>query len=298
MRARAVATALLCAALGATVISQEHVYVTLVEIRFDVTDRAGAFVKALGSEDFTVSDNDRPQAISSLDQQVQAPVSVALILDRSESVGDRFPLVLDSAAAFARSTLRRRGDRGALVAFDSKVYLLQNWTADADALVGAMRGLSAAGGTSLFDALYKTCRDEFDSTDRRENVAVVVTDGEDTTSVATFEDALRMVRLAGAKVYVLGVKAEDSLNSREMQGQGVLARLAEMTGGRVFHPADQGEASLAAVFASLQQELRNGYRLTYYLDVPPDGGFHRVRIQAEVRLADRARTLRLLRAPA
>ncbi len=60
-------------------------------------------------------------------------------------------------------------------------------------------------------------------------------------------------------MYVLGVKAEDSLNSREMQGQGVLARLAEMTGGRVFHPADQGEASLAAVFASLDQELLNRF---------------------------------------
>jgi VWFA-related protein len=265
-------------ALVATTATSQDVYVTLVDVHFTVTDRNGAFVKNLGAEDLTLYDNDRPQQISTLTQRVQSPVSVALILDRSESIRDRFPSVLESAAAFATSIIRNRDDQGSLVAFDSKVYLLQNWTADSDALVQNIRKLNAAGGTSIFDALLKTCRDQFNGADERQKVAVLVTDGEDTTSVATFDDALRMAKLARATVYVLGVRAENSLNTREQQGRRVLANLADLTGGRVFYPAEHHEASLLPVFAQVQEELRNSYNLAYYLDVAPGNTFHQIRI--------------------
>jgi Ca-activated chloride channel family protein len=247
-------------------------------VHVTVTNRNGVFVKNLGPDDFTLYDNDRPQQISTFAPKVQSPVSMALILDRSESIRDRFPSVLDSAAAFATSIIRTRDDQGALVAFDSKVYLLQNWTADSDALVQNIRKLSAAGGTSIFDALLKTCRDQFSGADDRQKVAVLVTDGEDTTSVATFDDALRMAKMMRVIVYVLGVRAENSLNTREQQGRRVLANLADLTGGRVFYPADHHQASLLPVFAQLQEELRNSYNLAYYLDVAPGNTFHQIRI--------------------
>jgi Ca-activated chloride channel family protein len=226
----------------------------------------------------TVYDNDRPQKVETFTQNAQSPVSVALLLDRSESVRDRFSSVLEAAAAFTTSVIRAREDRGTLVAFDSRVYLLQNWTADSVALVNAIHALTPAGGTSLFDALVKTCRDQFDAADTRQKVVVLVTDGEDTTSAATFDDALRMAKLARVTVYVLGVRAENSLNSRELQGRRVLANLADLTGGRVFYPRDYRNTSLAAQFAQLQEELRNGYTLTYYLDVPPGNTFHQIRL--------------------
>src|SRR5258708_25635518 len=84
--------------LVATTALSQDVYVTLVDVHFTVTDRNGVFVKNLGPEDFTLYDNDRPQQISTFAQKVQSPVSVALILDRSESIRDRFPSVLDSTA--------------------------------------------------------------------------------------------------------------------------------------------------------------------------------------------------------
>jgi VWFA-related protein len=163
-------------------------------------------------------------------------------------------------------------------AFDSKVYLLQNWTPDSGVLVDNVRKLTAAGGTSIFDALLKTCRDLFNGADDRQKVVILVTDGEDTTSVATFDDALRVAKLARVAVYVLGVRAENSLNTRELQGRRVLTNLAELTGGRVFYPADYRSQSLPALFATLQEELRNGYSLTYTLDVPADNTFHRIRV--------------------
>jgi Ca-activated chloride channel family protein len=276
--ARLVAAAVLCATLAATAAAQQQVYVRLIEVHVNVTDRNGVFVKDLGPEDLTVYDNDRPQGISTFARRVQSPVSVALVLDRSQSLSDTFPSVLESAATFARSTIRDRDDQGAVVAFDSKVYLLQNWTPDSGVLASNIRKLTAAGGTSIFDALLKTCRDLFDGADDRQKVVVLVTDGEDTTSMATFDEALRMAKLARVTVYVLGVRAENSLNTRELQGRRVLASVAELTGGRVFYPADYRDQSLSALFAKMQDELHNGYNLSYTLDVAPDNTFHRIRI--------------------
>jgi VWFA-related protein len=280
--ARFAVAALLGAAIVATAAAQQ-VYVTLCTIHFVVTDRNGRFVKDLGPTDFTIYDNDRAQEIATLAQRVQVPVSLVVILDRSQSLSDTFANVVNSAAAFVTSSLRREEDRGALVAFDSHVYLLQDWTADAGALVGHMRRLTAAGGSSIFDAVAKTCRDRFDPADTRQKVVVLVTDGEDTTSTATFDEALQSARLARVAVYVLAVRAENSLNSRELQGRRVLARLAELTGGRLFYPVDYRAASLPALFADVQEELRNGYNATYYLDVPPDNTFHRIRIDVKNR---------------
>ena len=276
---RRVAVVLAVSLLATPALAQQRVYVTLREVRFAVTDRHGAPVSGLSPEDFTVYDNDRAQDISTFAHSVQSSVSVALVLDRSQSLEGTLPAVVDSAAAFVKAVIRDREDQGAVIAFDSKVYLLQNWTSDSAALARTIHTLTPAGGTSVFDAVLKTCRDQFDPADVRQKAIVLLTDGEDTTSVATIDDALSMAKLARVAVYVLGVKAEHSLNSRELQGRRVLASLAELTGGRVFYPADHGDASLSTVFANVQQELRNGYSLTYYLDTPPDNAFHRIRIE-------------------
>ncbi len=278
MRSRAAAAVTLAVLLVAGVAAQET-FVTLVEVHFVVTDHDGRFVRNLRAADVAVYDNDRRQEISSFSQHVQAPLSVAMIIDRSASVRDRFPLILDAASDFVRTVVHAPDDRGALVAFDSKVYLLQPWTSDAGLLVDQLHRLTTNGGSSMFDALYKTCRDAFDPMDTRQKVAVLVTDGEDTTSVATFDEALQMAKMARVAVYVLGVRAEGSLNTRETQGRRVLTNLVALTGGRAFYPADFSGSALSDTFATLQGELRNGYSVTYYLDVPPDNSFHRVRIE-------------------
>ena len=282
MKASVAAAFALCF-LATPVLTQQQVYVTLRDVRFSVTDRNGAPVNGLSPEDFTVYDDDRLEEISTFARNVQSPVSVAMVLDRSRSLDGTLPAVVDAAAAFLSSLVRDGEDQGAVVAFDSKVYLLHDWTSDSAALVRTMRTLTAAGGTSVFDALVKTCRDQFVSADARQKAIVLVTDGEDTTSTATIDDALSMARLAKVAVYVLGVRAEHSLNSRELQGRRVLTSLADLTGGRVFYPATRSDASLSALFAHVQQELRNGYRLTYYLDTPPDNAFHRIRIEPKDR---------------
>ena len=186
---------------------------------------------------------------------------------------------MSAATAFQESVLKRRDDRGLVVAFDSKVYLLQDWTNDATHLASSIRQLTSGGGTSIFDAVYKTCRDKFEISDVKRNAIVLVTDGEDTTSVATFDQVLQMAAISRVTIYVVGVRADDSLSTREFQANRVLSRLAELTGGRIFYPDDRSSAELDGLFTRVEQEIDNAYTFSYYLDVAPDRSFHRIRIE-------------------
>jgi len=281
----AIATScVLAMTLAPRVLAQgESVFVTLCRVHFTVTDETGHFVHGLTRNDFTIYDNDAPQRISDFSARERTPLSVALLLDRSLSVGDRFRDATGAATTFLRSILQDSRDRALVVTFDSHVYLMQGWTSDVTSSAAGIETLSPAGGTALFDALFKTCRDAFDLADRSQRVVVLVTDGEDTTSHATFEQALQMATLSKTRVYVVGIKGEQAMSPRELSGRRVLTALADLSGGRVFYPGDQDSSHLAPVFEALQDELRNEYDASYYRESPPDGSFHRLRIVAGLR---------------
>ena len=259
--------------LGQTVQVTDH------EIHFTVSDRNGQFVTNLNSNNFRLYDNDVRQNILVFDKKLQSPVQLAVLIDRSSSVSERFAYMQEAAVAFINSVIRESEDEGMVVAFDSRVYVLQEWTSSPAAMIHGIRTLSSAGGTSVLDAVYKTCRDKFVATDNRQKVVVLITDGEDTTSSATFEQTLAMAKLSNVVVYVVGVRAESALNTRELQGRKVLTNLADLTGGRIFYPRDTRE-QLAGLFQTLQTELRNEYSLVYDVAGQPDNTFHTVRIEA------------------
>ena len=272
-----VALATVC---GARVLAfRQDVYVTLVHTHFTVTDPQGRLVTTLGRDDVKVYDNDAAKPLADFSRHLDAPVSVAVLVDRSQSVSDRFSVLASAATAFERSVLTGPDDRGLVVAFDSKVYLLQDWTSDAARLAARIERLTSAGGTSMFDAVYKTCRDKFEITDTRRNALVLVTDGEDTTSLATLDQALQMATISRVAIYAVGIRAEDSLSTRDLQGHRVLSRLADLTGGRVFSPDGQAPTQLDGLFARVEEEIGSSYTLSYYLDVAPDRSFHRIRIE-------------------
>ena len=288
MRPSAVATGIAIAATAAVTLCAQDVYVTLCRTHFVVTDAQGHVVTSLGRADVVVYDNDVAQDIAEFAGRHDAPMRAAVVLDRSRSVSDRFPLVITAATSFATTALREPDDEGLVVAFDSKVYLLQDWTADRAAIVDSIRGLTAAGGTAVFDALFKTCRDRLDDADTRQKAIVLVSDGDDTTSVATFDQTLAMTRRSQTVVYVIGLHTENSMNERDLQGQRVLARLADLTGGRVFYPDDRRPDALATMLATVEEEIRGGYDISYYLHVPPDNAYHRIRVEPK----DKALTVR------
>ena len=267
------------AIVGTTTLAQD-VYVTLCRVRFVVTDAQARIVPHLGPDDLVVLDNNIPQQLAEFHERSNAGLRLAVILDRSQSVSDQFKFLTDAAATIVTTIVHQPDDQALLVAFDSKPYLLRDWTSDARLIADDLRKVTSAGGSSIFDALLKTCRDKLaEDDDPRRKVVVLITDGEDTTSVATFDETLAAIRQAKVVVEVVAVHTQNSMNTADLQGERVLARLADLSGGRVWYPDLNRKDEPVALSAKLDQELRNWYDASYYLHVPPDDSFHRIRIE-------------------
>ncbi len=269
--------ALLALAVGAGPAWSQNAFVSLSRTHFSVADAHGHLVTTLGPDDVTIYDNDVPQHLAEFGSHPDAPVDMALLIDRSASIGSRLPELVSAARRVLVQGIAER-DRALVVAFDSKVYLLQDWTGDSSRVADAIAPLTAAGGTALFDALFKSCRDRFTGTDARHNVVVLLTDGEDTTSAATLDQALEMLTLSRVTVHAIAVKEEAAFHTGELPNQRVLDTLTSLTGGRQLDSGDHTAATLAAFFTRIQEEARQTYSATYYHAQPPDGTFHHIRI--------------------
>lgn len=246
---------------------------SLVNTFLTVRDQDGRLVSDLKPEDFIVLDDGAPQPITHFSREIQLPLSIALAIDRSRSVQKKFQFEQAAATQFLKAVLHPGKDRGLLVAFDSNVYLLHDFTDEAAALADAIQKLTVSGGTSIFDAVYKTSRDKFTRIGAGRKVLILVTDGEDTTSYATLKQAVEMVLRTEVIVYAIGLKGIK-------KGESTLERLTSDTGGQVFFPKTE-EEKLAELFDQLQEELRNQYSLGYASPHAPDGKFHTLTIQTK-----------------
>jgi hypothetical protein len=79
-------------------------------------------------------------------------------------------------------------------------------------------------------------------------------------------------------IYVLAIKADESLNAREFRGKHVLAELRDVSGGAVLYP-DVGQDKLDTLFEQIEEELRNAYAVGFTSYEPPDGTFHKIKVE-------------------
>ncbi|HXU37023.1 MAG TPA: VWA domain-containing protein [Blastocatellia bacterium] len=250
----------------------------LVNTHVAVRDEKGRFVTGLTKDDFIVLDDGKEQSISYFSQEADQPLTVALVIDRSRSVQSALNKAQVAARDFFSSVLRAGKDRATVVAFDSGVYVVQDFTDDASALTAASLKLTAAGGTSIFDAVYKTTRDKLREDEEGRRIILLITDGDDTTSRASIEQAIEMALKNNVIIYAIRVPGDGSLNVRDLQGRPVLDRLTEATGGRQFH-IDRDE-QLAGFFTKLQDELRSQYSIGYQFQAASsDHSFHKLAIK-------------------
>ena len=251
----------------------------LVNTHVWVRDKSGHSVSGLTKDDFTVLEDGKDQPIINFSQESNQPLRMALAVDRSRSVQKVMSLAKTAARTFFSSVLRPGRDRACVVAFDSGVYLTQDFTDDPNALANALSRVTAEGGTSIFDAIYKVARDKLSGTDQARRVILLLTDGDDTTSRASIEQALEMALRNNITIYALRLPDENSLNVRDLRGKPVLDRLTQTTGGRQFYLNSDNDR-LARFFDSLQIEMRSQYSIGYrFQSLSSARGFHRIAIK-------------------
>jgi Ca-activated chloride channel homolog len=263
--------------------------IDLVALNVVVTDSQQKFVTGLQARDFAVFEDGVPQDVSYF-AVAPLPLDLAILLDTSASMTDKMNTVHQAASGFA-STLRT-GDRVMVVDIKDATKILQPLTADLEMARSAIAQTKAKGGTALFNGLYLTLKElakqRKGNEDVRRQAIVVLSDGEDTTSLITFDDVMAQAKEAGIAIYTITLKSPYALLEAGGSGRHHFSEsdysmrvLAQETGARSFFP--QVVTELGGVYGTIAQELASQYAVGYTPKNPKrDGSYRRV----TVRIAD------------
>ncbi len=232
----------------------DELEVQFVELYAAVLDRKGDFVENLTAEDFKVSEDGEPQQIRRFEAIRDLPIRAGLVIDTSLSMEAQLDDVEKAAYRFLETVIQPR-DRAAVITFNDKPRLAVRFTSDQGVLAGGLAGLTAEGETALYDTLIYSLHYFSGLTGKR--TLVVLTDGADSRSTYTYEDALEFARRAGVSIYVIGL----GLPSSQRDVRGKMVRLAAETGGEAYFI--DTPAQLGRIYDSIQLELRAQYLLAY-----------------------------------
>ena len=263
------ALSLACAlapAQNSTPTFRENVH--LVRVLATVKDASGALVGSMEKSDFEVRDNGVLQEISVFERQTEQPLSVAVMIDDSASTAIDLKYETESVTRFVRALVRSGNpdDSASLYSFNWEVVQQTGFTRNPATIEKRLRELRNTGGTAMYDAILLASRDIEDRPGRK--VLIIVTDGGDTVSRASFERAAEAAQLADAVIFPVLVVPISNNAGRNIGGENALTTLAQRTGGRVFAPTVGKEMDQA--FDGILRDLRTQYLLGFYpKNVPP-----------------------------
>jgi Ca-activated chloride channel family protein len=230
----------------------------LVVLNATITDGSDRYIRGLKREDFQIFEDKTPQKIVDFSQE-ETHFSAVILLDASLSMQHKLTLARAACANFV-DTLRP-DDTFAIYGFSGmKVKVLQDFTEIHD-IPDSVWDMRADGETPLYDAIVKAAEGLAKRTERRRAI-VVVSDGADTKSKASLDQALRKTLDAQALIYAVDMTdAAVYRTAARDNGVEMLKEMAVKTGGRFF--ASAGGSKLREAFANAAEELRNQYTLTY-----------------------------------
>jgi VWFA-related protein len=257
--------------------------IDVVSLNVTVTDPNGRFVTDLPQDAFTVYEDGMPQDIKFFNRS-NLPVALSILLDTSASMEDKIATAQEAAIGFVKRL--RAQDLGQVIDFDSRVLVSQSFTSSVPDLEDAIRKTTAGGSTSLHNAIYISLKElkkmQTRSADEvRRQAIVVLSDGEDTSSLVSFEEVLELAKRSETAIYAIGLrgKGPDRLRGSFNEADYVLRELAQETGGRVFFAHAAGE--LAGIYGQISDELSSQYMIGYSSRNPKrDGAWRRVVVRA------------------
>lgn len=255
----------------------------LVNVFFSALDKNNNFVAALTRTDIELYEDDVEQKILTFETNTNRALSIAILIDVSGSQKNMLPEEKEAARLFVRTIGKNTNDKIGVVSFAADPYLEQNLTnriTDIELAIDRVvrRGSGKYGGigtilppaaipasgslsysSAIWDALWITCNTLMSVSDpKTRNVIILVTDGEDTSSGATLEEAISRAIQAEAVVYAVGVGDESIATGVNSD---TLKKIVSRTGGHFFQPKKKNDLNLA--FSRIEKELRSQYVITY-----------------------------------
>ncbi len=251
------------------------VNVKLVNVFTTVTDAGGAPVSTLKQEDFEVFEDDKPQKIAVFHRESELPLSIVVAIDTSLSTRGDQKLEMESARHFAHAILRPI-DGLSLFQFSEIVDQVTPFTSDVRVIDRAINRVHSGAATALYDTLYLGSDALLDRRGRK--VMVVITDGGDTVSKTTYQEAMREAQQAEVILYSIIIVPIENSAGRDIGGEHALIQLSRDTGGKYFYAS--GMEQLDAAFRQISDELRTQYLIAYYPSTRlTDSDFRRIDIK-------------------
>jgi Ca-activated chloride channel family protein len=255
--------------------------VELVSLNVTVTDSQGRYVTDLEQADFSVFEDGAKQELSFFNR-TNLPIALSLLIDSSASMEQRMGHAQEAAIGFAKRI--RDQDLAQVVDFDSRVEIKLGFTNKIDELEAAIRTTSPGGSTALHNAVYISLKElakvrAKNPDEIRRQAIVVLSDGEDTSSLVSFEEVLELAKRSETAIYTIGLQPRETSALRGFrEAEFVLRQLAQETGARAFFA--QKIEDLKDVYAQIADELSSQYSMGYASKNPRrDGAFRRLVIQ-------------------
>ena len=273
----------------------------LTSIFFTAADKNKRFVSTLKPEDIRVLEDGQPQQIFTFQQNVDLPLSLAILIDTSASEERTLPDLKAAAQAFLENLIRPAKDEAAVISFTGETTLEQSFTGSVERLRRAIDRVefvppsgyvgggvvvngtppisgtnqSLAGSTAIWDAIWVTSDEVIrDSAEHTRRAIILLTDGVDTSSRMKMHEAIEHAQKVDALIYAIGIGDRYTFNVEE----GTLRKVAERTGGRAFFPSN--ERDLQDAFAQIQRDLREQYLVAYSpSNKARDGSYRKIEIQ-------------------
>ena len=236
-----------------------RVNVKLVNVFTTVTDSGGSPVSSLKQEDFQVFEDGKPQKIAVFHRESDLPLSIVVAIDTSLSTRADQKLELESARRFAHAILRPI-DGLSLFQFSEIVDQVTPFTSDLRVIDRAINHVHPGAATALYDTLYLGSDALLDRRGRK--VMVIITDGGDTVSKTSYQEAVREAQQAEVILYSIIIVPIEASAGRDIGGEHALIQLSRDTGGKYYYAS--GLEQLDAAFRKISDELRTQYLIAYY----------------------------------
>src|SRR5689334_3686649 len=273
----------------------------VTNLPFTAMDKERRFVTTLKAEDLRVLEDGVPQQLFTFQRETDRPLAIAFLID--VSISQQYTLSDEKAAArgFIESAIHSNKDQVAVVPFTGRAFLEQGLTRDVlsvyrvlqqidvaiPAYPGVGRPLSGIptgpglpatpddGTTAIWDAIALTSSQVLSKIqEQRRRAIILLTDGLDTSSRLTRNNAINEALAAETVVYAIGIG--DSKG--EGVNKGAVREIAERTGGRAFFPKKTDD--LQAAFAEIEKELRTQYLIAYSSsNKKRDGAYRKIAVE-------------------
>ena len=276
-------TCLTVAALAQPRGSQQPAFrstIDVVSLNVTVVDSAARYRTDLEQSDFSVFEDGIKQDLIFFTRRPQ-PIALSLLLDSSASMEDKLGTLQEAAINFVRRL--QPNDLAQVIDFDSRVLIRQSFTSTQSDLEAAIHQGASGGSTSLHNAIYISLKElakiqAQNEDDVRRQALIVFSDGEDTSSLVSFDEVLDLAKRSETSIYTIALRGNDTNTRGFREAEFVMRQLAQETGGRAFSP--ERIEDLEGVYSQIADELASQYTLGYTSKNPRnDGAFRRIVVQ-------------------